>query len=90
MQDNNMLAFKAIALFGLIGCALAADCISGMGKRCLPKSEAGGYSIFMIGGDPCFVYSNNRVSPKLGLVKFLILSLIYGAKMSLYDQLSQV
>jgi hypothetical protein len=83
LQHNNMLAFKAIALFGLIGCALAADCISGMGKRCLPKSEAGGYSIFMTGGDPCFVYSNNRVSPKLGLVKFLILSLLWCKNVTL-------
>ncbi len=58
-----MLAFKAIALFGIFGCALAADCISGMGKRCLTKSEAGPYSIFMTGGDHCFAYMNSYVSP---------------------------
>jgi hypothetical protein len=46
----------------LTGAAMAGDCISKNGVKCLKKSELpSGFGPMMLGGDPCFVNSGNRV-----------------------------
>ncbi len=58
-----MFAIKVVLLFGLVGIAIAADCISDMGKRCKPKSEVNSYwASKFASGDPCFLDNNKRVS----------------------------
>ena len=58
MRYVFVLTFLACVL----GLYKAEDCISNFqGKRCLKKSEVGGFAIFMKGGDPCFLYKSKRV-----------------------------
>ena len=55
------MIFPTLLALALFGNSEAADCMSNMNKRCMMKSEVGDFASFMIGGDPCFLYNNNRV-----------------------------
>jgi len=61
-----MFAIKAITLLGLVGVAIAADCISDLGERCLRKTEVNKFWASKYAtGDPCFLDGKDRVSLKI-------------------------
>ena len=49
----------------LVGSTLAADCVSKNGVKCLKKSDLpAGFGAMMLGGDPCFMFKDARVSER--------------------------
>ena len=55
--------FLVSALF--VAATFAADCISSNGAKCLKKSDLpAGFGAMMLGGDPCFMFKDARVSER--------------------------
>ena len=77
---STMFATKAAVLLGLVGIAIATDCISDMGKRCKPKSEVNPYWASKYAtGDPCFLDNNKRVSNGNFINTVQVALVIHGA-----------
>ena len=56
-----MFAINVFALSGLVGIAIAADCMSDMGKRCKLKSEVNpAWANKYATGNPCYLSNNEK------------------------------
>jgi len=56
-----VLMFSLVMTLAQAKSSARSDCVSDMGKTCIPKNQLGGFSSFVNGGDPCFVYKGKRM-----------------------------